>query len=37
MNPEVLITHKIPLDKADEAFKASADRNVFSNKVMVVM
>ena len=37
MNPEVLITHKIPLAKADEAFKICVDRNEFSNKVMVVM
>ena len=35
--PEVLITHRIPLERADEAFKASIDRNEISNKVMVVM
>lgn len=35
--PEVLITHKIPLEKAEKAFKISVDRNEFSNKVMVVM
>ena len=37
IDPEALITHKIPLDKAGEAFKISVDRNEFSNKVMVVM
>ena len=37
MNPEVLITHKIPLAKADEAFNISVNGNEFSNKVMVVM
>ena len=37
IDPETLITHKIPLNKADEAFKISIDRNEFSNKVMVVM
>lgn len=37
INPEVLITHKIPLENAEEAFKISVDRNDFSNKVMVVM
>ena len=37
IDPEALITHKIPLDKAEEAFKISVDRNEFSNKVMVVM
>jgi len=37
IDPETLITHKIPLDKAEEAFKISVDRNEFSNKVMVVM
>ena len=37
IDPEVLITHKLPLDKAGKAFKISVDRNEFSNKVMVVM
>ena len=35
--PQVLITHKIPLENAEEAFKISVDRNEFSNQVMVVM
>lgn len=37
INPEKLITHKIPLQKAKEAFETCIDKNVFSNKVMVVM
>lgn len=37
VHPEGLITHRIPLHKADEAFNLCADKNIFSNKVMVVM
>ena len=37
INPEALITHKIPLANAKEAFKIAIDRSVFSNKIMVVM
>jgi L-iditol 2-dehydrogenase len=37
IDPEALITHKIPLEKAEEAFKICVDKNEFSNKVMVVM
>ena len=37
VHPERLITHRIPLHKADEAFNLCADKNIFSNKVMVVM
>ena len=37
MDPQVLITHKIPLSRAEEAFRISVDKNELSNKVMVVM
>lgn len=37
ISPQNLITHKIPLEKAEEAFKITVDQNEFSNKVMVVM
>ena len=35
--PEKLITHKISLEKADEAFKIIGDRKEFYNKITVVM
>ena len=35
--PEKLITHKIPLEKADDAFKIIGDRKEFYNKITVVM
>ena len=37
ISPEVLITHKIPLEKADYAFKIIGDSKELYNKIMVVM
>ena len=37
ISPQNLITHQIPLEKAEKAFKITVDENEFSNKVMVVM
>ena len=37
INPELLITHKVPLSEADKAFYIPLDKNELSNKVMVVM
>ena len=37
IQPEVLITHKIPLSEGDRAFKIAGNREEFSNKIMVVM
>ena len=34
---EALITHRISLDKAEEDFKISVEKNEFLNKAMVVM
>ena len=34
--PEKLITHRIPLEKADEAFQIIGDRKEFYNKITVV-
>lgn len=36
INPESLITHKIPLSLGDKAFKIVGDRKEFYNKIMVV-
>lgn len=37
IDPTVLITHRIPLARAPEAFRIAIDREELSNKVMVVM
>ena len=37
IDPELLITHKIPLERADEAFRIIGDRKEFYNKITVVM
>ena len=37
IQPEVLITHKIPLNEGDRAYKTAGNREEFSNKIMVVM
>lgn len=37
LNPERLITHKIPLCEADRAFAIIGERKEFYNKIMVVM
>ena len=34
--PETLITHRYPLDEAEAALRAMADRDTFSVKVMLV-
>lgn len=36
INPEALITHRIPLEKADSAFAIIGGREEFYNKIMVV-
>lgn len=37
IDPELLITHRIPLEKANEAFQMIGDRKEFYNKITVVM
>jgi len=37
ITPEKLITHRIPLEMADRAFRIIGDREEFYNKIMVVM
>lgn len=37
IQPDVLITHRIPLSEGDKAFQIAGNREEFSNKIMVVM
>ena len=37
IQPEVLITHKIPLENGDDAFSIIRERKEFYNKIMLVM
>ena len=37
IEPERLITHRVPLENADSAFRIIGDRREFYNKITVVM